>query len=324
MSLRDKTEVVTSIGGVGASFREQPIVYENLLLDHSHANRFYFQMRLIRTVEETLLDLFTRNELFGTTHTCIGQEANAVGVINALDRERDMIWSNHRCHGHFLAYCGHVNGLLAEILGKVTGVCGGRGGSQHLHWRNFASSGVQGGFVPAAVGSAYAERDNGAVSVVFMGDGTLGEGVVYECLNLASLWSAPVLFVVEDNGIAQTTPKRLAVAGSINKRAEAFGVRAVSCDTTDADEIHAIASELIDYVRSKSRPAWFHINTVRLGPHSKGDDTRSIEEIKAARVRDPIKLYRTRVPDAEHLDELSSDLVAAALALARSAGVACG
>jgi TPP-dependent pyruvate/acetoin dehydrogenase alpha subunit len=315
---------VTNSNGVGASFRDQPIIYDNLLLNHSQTNRFYFQMRLIRTVEETLLDLFTRNELFGTTHTCLGQEANAVGVINALDRDRDMIWSTHRCHGHFLAYCGHVNGLIAEIMGRITGVCGGRGGSQHLHWRNFASSGVQGGFVPAALGSAYAERDSGAIGVVFMGDGTMGEGIVYECLNLASLWSIPVLFVVEDNGIAQTTPKHLAVAGSIAKRAEAFGVHTVSCDTTDADKIHTIATDLIKYVRNESRPAWLHIHTVRLGPHSKGDDTRSNGEIEAAQARDPLKLYIPRASDVHHLDELSRDLVATALSLAKNADVACG
>lgn len=106
--------------------------------------RLYQQMMLIRLVEERLLDLFSQGLLFGTTHTSIGQEANAVGVVNALDRDRDIIWSNHRCHGHFIAYSGEVEGLFAEIMGRVTGICGGRGGSQHLCFRNFHSNGIQG------------------------------------------------------------------------------------------------------------------------------------------------------------------------------------
>lgn len=302
---------------------EQAIVYENLRLNAPQADRFYFQMRLIRTLEETLLDLFTKNELFGTTHTCIGQEADAVGVINALDRDRDMVWSNHRCHGHFLAYCGHADGLMAEIMGRTSGVCGGRGGSQHLHWRNFASSGIQGGFVPAAVGAAYAERDNRAVGVVFMGDGTMGEGTVYESLNLASIWSAPVLFVVEDNAIAQTTPKRLTVSGSIEQRAKGFGIKTAAIASTDADAIHKQAVDLVDYVRQEQKPAWLHIETVRIGPHSKGDDTRPDDEIAAARARDPVAMYRPRVANADAVDAQCRRIVEDALQKARGAPIAC-
>jgi TPP-dependent pyruvate/acetoin dehydrogenase alpha subunit len=302
----------------------QAIDYGNLghNLDRSHA--FYFQMKLIRTFEEKLLDLFTRNELFGTTHTCLGQEADAVGVLSALDREKDMVWSNHRCHGHFLAYCGQADGLMAEIMGRETGVCGGRGGSQHLHWRNFASSGVQGGFAPAAVGAAFAEKASGAIGCIFMGDGTMGEGAVYEALNLASLWSAPILFVVEDNAIAQTTPRAQSVAGSIAERAAPFGIRTASYEGTDADEIADLARDMADGVRKKGRPAWLHIRTWRMGPHSKGDDTRSPEEIEEARRRDPLALYRSRVKEADRLDALCAAVVETALERARKAPVACG
>lgn len=302
----------------------QHIDYANVGSNRTQADSFYFQMRLVRTLEETLLDLFTRNELFGTTHTCLGQEADAVGVISALDRDIDMVWSNHRCHGHFLSYCGQVNGLLAEILGRVTGVCGGRGGSQHLHWRNFASSGIQAGFVAAAAGAAYGERESGAIGVVFMGDGTMGEGLVYESLNLASLWSVPLLFVVEDNAIAQTTPSRLGVAGSIADRAKPFGIECVSYEGTDADAIHERAGELVAYVRTQRRPAWLHLRTARMGPHSKGDDTRPEAEIAEARSRDPLALYRPRVAAADAIDAACATLVADALEEARKAPVACG
>jgi len=300
-----------------------PASPQYLGLDLPLAERFYFQMHLIRTVEETLLDLFTKGELYGTTHTCIGQEADAVGVLNAVDRERDMIFSNHRGHGHFLAYCGHTEGLLAEIMGRRSGVCGGRGGSQHLHWKNFCSTGVQGGFVPLAVGAAYAERKSGAIAVSFLGDGTLGEGTVYEGLNLASLWAAPVLFVVEDNGIAQTTPRTLAMSGSIAARGEAFGIASRSLDTTDVAEIHATATELCEVVRRERRPAWLHLKTVRLGPHSKGDDTRGAEEMDALALRDPLLVQRPRVRHPEALESLSRDIVERALAGARSAATAC-
>ena len=168
------------------------------------------RMLLIRTVEERLLRLFAGGKLFGTTHTCIGQEACAVGVVGALDLERDIIFSSHRCHGHFLMYTDDPTSLIAEILGRQTGVCSGRGGSQHLCVRNFHSNGVQGGIIPVATGVALAEKlkRTGAVTVCFLGDGTLGEGVIYEAFNLASLWRLPILYVLEHNQYAQSTPRR--------------------------------------------------------------------------------------------------------------------
>lgn len=295
-----------------------------LAADLEPSERHFWQMTLIRGFERSLLDLFTAGRLDGTTHTCLGQEANAVAVLNALDRERDTVWSNHRCHGHFLAYCGNAYRLYAEILGRRTGVCGGRGGSQHLAWNNFFSSGIQGGLVPLAVGTAHAERERGAVSVVFLGDGTMGEGVVYEGLNLAALWSAPVLFVVEDNGIAQTTPRARGVAGSIAERAAAFGIASASCSTTDADELAGIAAEATQTVRG-GRPFWLHVETTRLGPHSKGDDTRPAHEIAALEARDCLGLQAARVAPARR-DEIEGqvrELLDAALASALEDEPAC-
>ncbi len=231
-------------------------------------------MAFIRAFEEKLLEQFGQGKIFGTTHTCIGQEANAVAIITSLDRNIDTIWSNHRCHGHFLAYCGDAYGLFAEILGKKDGVCGGRGGSQHLARKNFFSSGIQGGLAPIGVGTALGDKRYGAITTVFLGDGTMGEGSVYEALNMASLWQAPVLFVVEDNGIAQTTDKHLAVAGEISKRAEPFDIRSLSLKSTDVNELIAVARDAIDYVRGEGKPLWLHIQTIRLMAHSKSDDTR--------------------------------------------------
>ena len=158
----------------------------------------YQAMYRIRRFEETVLDEFARGVFSGTTHTYLGQEANAVGILSQTQPD-DIIFSNHRCHGHFLAYGGDARALFAELMGKPSGVCAGRGGSQHIHWRDFYSNGIQGSTTPIAVGAALAEKLQGspAVTVAFIGDGTLGQGVLYESLNMASLWRAPVLYVVE-------------------------------------------------------------------------------------------------------------------------------
>lgn len=231
-------------------------------------------MAFIRAFEEKLLEQFSLGKIFGTTHTCIGQEANAVAIVTALDREKDTIWSNHRCHGHFLAYCGNAYGLFSEILGKKGGVCGGRGGSQHLAYRNFFSSGIQGGLAAIGVGTAIGDKRQGAISTVFLGDGTMGQGSVYEALNMASLWDAPILFVVEDNGIAQTTDRYLGVAGDVSRRAEPFGIRSTSLKSTNIGELLEVAREAARYVREEGKPYWLHIETTRLMAHSKSDDTR--------------------------------------------------
>lgn len=260
---------------------------------------FYQQMVRIRRFEEKVLEGFKQGLIYGTTHTAIGQEADGVGVINAL-QENDIVVSNHRCHGHFLAYGGSAESLFAELMGKPQGVCGGRGGSQHLHWKNFYSNGVQGGTLPMACGIALAEKRAGkqTVSVVFMGDGTLGEGVVYECLNMASLWSIPVLFVVENNRIAQTTPTELALAGSISGRFEAFGIPVTQIETSDVIQIHQVAKQVVQQVRDTSQPMALVIDTVRFGAHSKGDDTRSELEMAILRAqRDPLKIHGTRLTD---------------------------
>jgi TPP-dependent pyruvate/acetoin dehydrogenase alpha subunit len=255
-------------------------------------------MYTIRKVEQKLLDLFSQGYVTGTVHTSMGQEACDVGIINSLDRSKDILFSNHRAHGQYLAYCDDVEGLIAEIMGKETGVCMGIGGSQHIHKGNMYTNGVQGGIVPNAVGAALAEKikASGSVVVVVLGDGTMGEGVVYESFNIASLWSLPVLFLLIDNGIAQTTPKHLEHAGDLETRAMSFSIDSASIEADDVTKIYATACEIVNDMRGRSRPFFLHVKTARLGPHSKGDDTRPKEEIELLKQKDPLLRIAESLP----------------------------
>jgi TPP-dependent pyruvate/acetoin dehydrogenase alpha subunit len=275
----------------------------------------------IRSFEQLLLDQFARGRIGGTTHTCIGQEIAAVAVTAALDRSRDCVFSNHRGHGHFLAYCGEIYPLLAEILGRPDGVCGGRGGSQHLHLGNFYSNGVQGGTVGNAVGVALAEKRkrSGAVTCAWLGDGTFGEGLVYEAMNLAALWRLPIVFAIEANRIAQTTPTETQLAGNIAARCAAFDIPVAETSGTDLAEMLAAASRAVDAARAEARPQALVSHAVRLGPHSKGDDTRAPELLQAAWADDPLARLRRQVGSAaEAIDravaEQTREVLAAALA----------
>jgi len=275
----------------------------------------------IRSFEQLLLDQFALGRVAGTTHTCIGQEIAAVAVTAALDRTRDCVFSNHRGHGHFLAYCGEVFPLLAEIFGRPDGVCGGRGGSQHLHLRNFYCNGVLGGSVGNAVGVAFAEkqRRDGAVTCAWLGDGSFGEGVVYEAMNIASLWRLPILFAVEANGIAQTTPTEQQLAGDLARRCGAFDIPVEEISGTDVMQTLAAAARAVDAVRAEQRPRCLISRAARLGPHSKGDDTRGPVQLQAAWASDPLAALRRQAgAAADAIDRdvaaLMQETLAAALA----------
>jgi acetoin:2,6-dichlorophenolindophenol oxidoreductase subunit alpha len=278
--------------------------------DESSDVRLYRRMAFIRRFEETLLALFDEGVLNGTTHCCIGQEANAVGVIDHLE-DGDHVFSNHRCHGHYLELTSDADGLLREIMGFDDGVCGGLGGSQHLCAPGFKSNGVLGGTVPNAAGIALGQQFDGdnRISVVFIGDGTLGEGVVYETLNLASLWQLPLLIVCEDNGWAQSTPKARNLAGSITARFAAFGIPARELDTTDVVEIHRVAKREVAATRDHG-PRALVINTYRLCHHSKNDDNRPAEEVDRRWALDPLVIHRERLDRATR-EQVERDVAAA-------------
>jgi 2-oxoisovalerate dehydrogenase E1 component len=267
------------------------------------ASSLYTFGHLVRCTEQLLLELFTQGLLSGTTHTCIGQELCQMAVVRALNDPADAILSNHRNHGHFLTYSGDFHGLVAEIMGREGGVCRGVGGSQHLAFRNFHSNGVQAGMTGISVGLALAMKLRHSTGIVacFVGDGTMGQGLLYETLNLASIWQVPLLFVVENNRIAQTTRTADTMGGSIAARGQAFGLRVWSVDDAEPAFFERV-EHIVGEVRSSRRPGFLLIDTARLGPHSKGDDLRDEAEMSEIRARDPLSRLGNSLEPATRAD----------------------
>jgi 2-oxoisovalerate dehydrogenase E1 component len=280
---------------------------------------------LIRAFERRLLRLFSEGRLSGTVHTCVGQELTGVAVARSLG-PLDVVFSTHRCHGHYLARTRDVDGLMAEIMGRAGGVSGGRGGSQHVCAHGFFSNGVQGGFVPVAAGMAMAKklRRDGRLAVVFIGDGTLGEGVVYETLNLASRWELPLALVLENNLYAQSTSQHQALAGDILLRAEAFGIRTFHADVWEPEALFRTVAEAFGETRGRGAPVFICVDAYRLLAHSKGDDYRDREEVKRYWAKDPlVRFAREFQREAKAFEEEAESRVAASVARAEESAPTC-
>ncbi|HPZ08865.1 MAG TPA: thiamine pyrophosphate-dependent enzyme [Candidatus Eremiobacteraeota bacterium] len=265
---------------------------------------------LIRKVEEKLLFLFTKGDLYGTIHTCIGQEWTGIAAKEA-SLDGDCLFSNHRCHGHFLAWTGDLKGFVAEIMGRKTGVCGGKGGSQHLYRPGFYSNGILGGMSPVSAGKAWSEKmkRSNKICILFLGDGALGEGVVYETLNIISRFSLPLLVVFENNRYAQSTSQKETLAGSIKDRAKAFNIEYRLSSTWEWEKLLDFFKESVNFVRTHSWPCILEIETYRLKSHSKGDDYRDPGEIKKYEEIDPLnKLLNSSEEISEILKEVEIEV----------------
>lgn len=262
----------------------------------------------IRTLEQKLLELFNAGEVAGTIHTSIGQEIIPVMIYKHLEAE-DWILSNHRCHAHFLAKTNNFYGLLAEVLGRETGVSSGIGGSQHLHADFFMSNGIQGGMTPIAAGVGLGNKlkNNSNIAVCHIGDGTLGEGILYEALNFTGLWQLPVLYVLEDNGISQSTPTSTTISGSIPDRFTSFGVEYFYCDSSDWVTLDTISKRAVEKVRS-GQPCVLHVKANRLMSHSKGDDNRPPSLVSAIEKLDPISGLIDSDNYADLVEELKQEI----------------
>jgi TPP-dependent pyruvate/acetoin dehydrogenase alpha subunit len=288
--------------------------------------RLYEKMVLIRSFEERIGELFKSGELFGTTHPCIGQEATAAGVIEALE-PGDVVTSTHRGHGHFLAFTDNPNGLMAEIMGKETGVCAGRGGSQHVYSENFYTNGITGGMAVVGTGMALAEKREGSghIAVSFLGDGSLGQGALWEAMNMASLWDAPILYALENNLYGMSTHIENALAGDVQERARAMNIECERVDVVDVLEVVDAAQRACEYVRSRSRPFLLELQTYRFCGHSINDERayRTREEEARWHDRDPLVRLGGRIDDARRteIEEHCRRRIERAVAEARQAPV---
>jgi acetoin:2,6-dichlorophenolindophenol oxidoreductase subunit alpha len=291
---------------------------------------FFREMLLIRRFEEKVEERFRAGELPGFLHVAIGQEAVAVGVCRALE-DGDVIASTHRAHGHTLAKGTHPNELMAELYGKLEGCSHGYGGSMHLYdveRGNMGANAVVGGGLPAVTGAALAFklRDEPRVAVAFLGDGATNIGTFHESLNLAQLWRVPALFVLENNGWAESTPSHQQLPiEDLSKRAEAYGMRAVSVDGQDVEEVYRATIEALAHAREGHGPVFLHVRTYRLTGHYVGDPQiyRDKEELPRLReTEDPVTKLRDRLElsdeDYEQLDREAHELVDASVEFAKA------
>jgi len=236
----------------------------------------YYRMALIRAFEEKVLFLFEKGILKGTTHVCIGQEAIAVGSCSELNKG-DYVVSSHRSHGHYLALGGDVNKLMAEIFGKSTGCCGGRGGSQHIFDLGIGflgGNGITGGGIPLAAGAAFSAKYRKSLQAVlcFFGDGATNQGTFHESLNMASLWKLPAVFVCENNLYGMSTPVCASVSGGrIAERAAAYKMAFCRIDGNDILEIKKAVKKALADARKGRGPSFIEMRTYRHKGHSKSD-----------------------------------------------------
>lgn len=270
---------------------------------------FFREMLLIRRFEEKVEELFRAGELPGFLHVAIGQEATATGVCAALARE-DVIASTHRAHGHAIAKGTSVARVMAELYGKVEGCSHGFGGSMHLYdvkVGNLGANAVVGGGLPGIVGAALAFQMRGEdrVAVAFFGDGATNTGAFHESMNLAQLWRVPAIFVLENNGWAESTPASQQLplpVDELGKRAEAYGTKLIEADGQDVEAVHLAALAARKHVLAGKGPVLLHLRTYRFTGHYIGDPQvyRDKEEVRRERdAKDPIELLAARLDLAE-------------------------
>src|SRR6266436_5336523 len=288
------------------------------------AVRLYRRMLAIRLFEERVNDLYTRALMPGLAHLYIGEEAVAVGICEAL-RADDYITSTHRGHGHCLAKGASPDRMFAELLGKEAGYCKGKGGSMHIAdpaTGNMGANAIVAGSVGIATGAAFAAKrlGNGRVAVCFFWEGALGQGSLYEVMNLAQLFKLPVIYVCENNLYTEYTHFSETTAGDILTRATAFGLFAAEVDGQDVRAVNAVASQLIERARQGDGPAFLLANTYRYTGHHVGDINREYyrskqEEQRWKAERDPVRnlvdwMLEQKISDTSQLAQIESELTA--------------
>lgn len=291
---------------------------------HEQWVRMYRQMMRIRLFEEQVNELYKTARMPGLAHLYSGEEAVAVGVCEALRRD-DYITSTHRGHGHCLAKGAAIDRMFAELLGKESGYCRGKGGSMHIADQdtgNLGANAIVGGSAGIATGAAMSSKMRGSdqVAVCFFGDGALGQGLLYEVMNMASLWQLPVIYVCENNLYNEYTHYSETTSGDLGARAEAFGILTEHVDGQDVRAVHAAAQRLVERARHGEGPAFLLCDTYRYYGHHVGDIQRtyyrSKEEEQLWRTeRDPITLLAAwlaeqGIADAHRLDQITAEVQA--------------
>ncbi len=274
----------------------------------------YEMMLMIRLFEQRVDRLFDEGAIHGTAHLCIGQEACAVGAVAAA-RSTDPIVSSHRGHGHFLARTGDPAALMAELLGKATGPCMGRGGSQHLCVRDLAfygTNGITGGGIPTATGLALSQKllGTGKVVLCFFGEGATNQGTFHESLNMAGIWDLPIVYFCENNQYGMSTPfRQIMKVRTVADRAAAYGMEGAWVDGMDVEGVREGVAAAVERARAGGGPTLVEAECYRFCGHSKSDRLlyRSREEEARWRQRDPIESYRRKllasgVPEGVLLD----------------------
>jgi acetoin:2,6-dichlorophenolindophenol oxidoreductase subunit alpha len=279
--------------------------------------RIYREMIFIRGFEDLVQSLFLAGEIYGTTHLYSGQEAIGTGVASLLE-DRDRVAATYRGHGHALALGVDPQKLLDELLGRRTGINGGRAGSMNVNSpddRLIGSFGIVGGSIAAGTGAALAlKRTTGGVAVAYFGDGAMNQGYVFECLNFCQVLKLPLLLVCENNGYGEYTPFQSVTAGEIRARAEVFGIPAETIDGMSVWTVRESAARAIAHARAGNGPAFVEALTYRFVGHSRSDPGayRPEGELDEWKARDPIPLLRAQLEaegvDAAQLDELEREL----------------
>ncbi|MET1005225.1 MAG: thiamine pyrophosphate-dependent enzyme [Propionibacteriaceae bacterium] len=289
----------------------------------------YRRMRTIRSFEEWVVTLVNTGEIAGATHEYTGQEAVAVGVCAQLTSV-DAITSTHRGHGHLIAKGASVPAMMAELMGRATGLNRGRGGSMHaadLSLGILGANGIVAAGAPIAAGAAWASRASGSggVAVTFFGDGGVNQGVLAETMNLASIWKLPMIFACENNGFAVTLRADTAIAGSMVARAQAYDMWAETVDGMDVDAVSRATAAAVARARAGEGPSYLEFGTYRFVGHNTGEkylglSYRTDDEIGEWRVRDPLDRTGAQLADGRRaaIDQEVAEALEEAVAFARA------
>ncbi|MFT4729279.1 MAG: TPP-dependent pyruvate/acetoin dehydrogenase alpha subunit, partial [Granulosicoccus sp.] len=276
-----------------------------------HYLRSYEQMVRIRTFEDNANKLYLSAKMPGLTHMYSGQEAVAVGICEALETT-DFITSTHRGHGHCIAKGAEFKKMFCELLGKEEGYCRGKGGSMHIADQdngNLGANAIVGGSAGIATGAALSAKQlkTGAVAVCFFGDGALGQGLLYEVMNMAALWNLPIIYACENNLYGEYTHVSEMAAGELVDRAKAFGIESHRVDGQDVNAVNQLAEQLVDRARRGEGPFFMQLDTYRYHGHHVGDINRTYyrskeEEAMWKNERDPITNFAQWLQDEGIVD----------------------